>query len=63
MGPVWEDRTCQAVPDRTTFLPTCLLGSVGLRGWQEGVGGRKWVFWEFVKHVRYGIAETWYTNL
>jgi hypothetical protein len=38
LGPVWEDRTCQAVPDTTTFLPTCLQGSMELRG-------RKWVFW------------------
>lgn len=54
---------CQAVPDTTTFLPTCLPGSMGMRGWQEGVGGRKWLFWEFFKRVRNRIAEAWYISL
>lgn len=36
LGPVWGGGTCQAAPDTTTFLPTCLPGSVKLRGWQEG---------------------------
>lgn len=35
LGPVWGDGTCQAAPDTTAFLSTCLPGSVGLRG-----GGR-----------------------
>lgn len=46
LGPVWDDRTCQAVSDTITFLLTCLQGSVELRGWQRIVWGRKWVFWE-----------------
>lgn len=41
-------------------MPAGVHGAEGLAG---GCGGRKWVFWEFLKHVPFGITEAGYTNL